>query len=342
MEDEMTTAPRLLDQLVDLTAIRDLELMEFSLLRTLYSFLKPQSLSLIHLDTKGQPRRELIYGNQKYIVRTEDLHLSDDVRLADEDLISSGRQQHIVRVEGGFLIIISLLTTRSTHSYILIHRELELSMMDSHLVAGVLQICRNFFNLLLHAQTDKLTGLANRQTFDESISKIYELIPPENDPIPHERRKNRPTSYWLVMIDIDHFKSVNDRFGHLYGDEVLVLLAQMIKASFRDDDMIFRFGGEEFVAILRCPDYLSCYTSLERFRVKVKNASFPQVGQVTVSLGVTQMVRETFITTLLDYADQALYYSKNNGRNQTTFFEDLLTKGLARTAEIVPGEVVLF
>jgi hypothetical protein len=86
----MTVAPRLLDQLVDLTAIRDLELMEFSLLRTLNSFLRPKSLSLIHLDTKGRPRRELVYGDQKCSVRTEDLHLSEAVRLADEYLISSG------------------------------------------------------------------------------------------------------------------------------------------------------------------------------------------------------------------------------------------------------------
>ncbi|HUV07397.1 MAG TPA: GGDEF domain-containing protein [Spirochaetia bacterium] len=333
----MTAAPRLLDQLVDLTAILDLELMEFSLLRTLNDFLRPQSLSLIHLDTKGRPRRELVYGDPKCSVRTENLQLLEETRLADEYLISSGDPQHVVRIQRGVLIIIGLLTTRSTRSYLQIYRNVELSKMDSHLVSGVLQIYRNFFNLLQHAQTDQLTGLANRKTFDESVSKVYELIPRENDPIPHERRNDLPKSYWLAMIDIDHFKSINDRFGHLYGDEVLVLLAQIIKASFREDDMMFRFGGEEFVGILRCPDQASCRTTMERFRVSVERTTFPQVGTMTVSLGVTQMVCETFIATLLDYADQALYHSKHNGRNQTTFFEDLLEQGLVKTEEITSG-----
>lgn len=262
------------------------------------------------------------------------------VKVADEYLISSGGQQHVVNIQRGVLIIIVLLTTRSTRSYLQIHRNVEFSKMDSHLVSGVLQIYRYFFNLLQHAQTDQLTGLANRKTFDESASKVYELIPRENDPIPHERRNDLlPKSYWLAMIDIDHFKSINDRFGHLYGDEVLVLLAQIIKASFREDDMVFRFGGEEFVGILRCPDQASCHTAMERFRVSVERTSFPQVGTMTVSLGVTQMVRGSFIATLLDYADQALYHSKHNGRNQTTFFEDFLEQGLVKTEEITPGDI---
>ena len=338
----MPSAPRLLDQLVDLTALRDLELLEFSLLRTLHGFLRPLSLSLVRLDLKGRPRMELVYGDDKCQVRTEGVQLSEELRLADDYLVASGGRQHVLRVEGGVLVIIALLSTRTSRSYLLLTMRSELSKLDSHMVSGVLQIYRNFCGLVQHAQTDQLTGLANRKTFDECVARVFELIPPEREPLPDERRMDTPMRYWLVMVDIDHFKLVNDRFGHLYGDEVLVLLAQMMKTAFREDDMIFRFGGEEFVLILRCPDETSCRITLERFRAFVGQSSFPQVGQVTVSLGATQMVSDTFITTLIDYADQALYHSKKTGRDRVTFFEEMRAQGLGKAADVTPGEITFF
>jgi diguanylate cyclase (GGDEF)-like protein len=139
------------------------------------------------------------------------------------------------------------------------------------------------------------------------------------------------------MIDIDHFKSVNDRFGHLYGDEVLILLAHLLKNALRNDDLVFRFGGEEFVLMIRCQGRDEAAGLLERLRQSVETQDIPQVGQVTISLGATEMVRNTFAGTLLDYADKALYYSKQNGRNRLTFFEDMVSDGLA-TREAAPSE----
>ena len=144
------------------------------------------------------------------------------------------------------------------------------------------------------------------------------------------------------MIDIDHFKSVNDRFGHLYGDEVLVLLAQVLKKCFRRDDLMFRFGGEEFVLLIRCPDRDTCRMTLERFRTAVEARDFPQVGRVTVSIGAVQFSRDTFPVTLLNYADQALYGSNGAGRNRVTFFEDMLSSGAAKVEDVKAGGVELF
>lgn len=338
----MTSAPRLIDQLANLTAIRDLELLEFSLLKTLNGFLRPRGLSLIRLDSKGRPVMEIIYGAERCTIRNENLTLSSEIQLADEYLSACDAPHYSIKLEKGVLVVFSLTSTRAGRSYLQISTDEELSKLDSHLMAGVLQIYRNFCSLMQHAQTDQLTGLANRKTFDECVAKVHELIPSEVDPVPNERRNAKPMSYWLVMVDIDHFKLVNDRFGHLYGDEVLVLLAQLMKASFRDDDMVFRFGGEEFVLIIRCPDQAACRATLERFRQQVERRSIPQVGTVTISLGTTRMVRETFTATLLDYADQALYHSKRSGRNQVTFFEDLVTQGLATVEEIKPGGISFF
>ena len=84
-------------------------------------------------------------------------------------------------------------------------------------------------------------------------------------------------------------------------------------------DMIFRFGGEEFVFVLSNSSQEGCSLALERFRETVASKHFPQVGQVTVSLGACRMSREIYTATLMDYADKAMYHSKKNGRNQLTF-----------------------
>jgi diguanylate cyclase (GGDEF)-like protein len=204
----------------------------------------------------------------------------------------------------------------------------------------MLQIYRNFCQLLQESQTDSLTGLANRKTFDECFSRVYELQPFEDSEFPEEADQRKPkgkTTFWIAMIDIDHFKSVNDRFGHLYGDEVLILMAHLLKNALRNDDLVFRFGGEEFVLMLRCQNRTEAAGLLERLRRSVESQDIPQVGQVTISIGATEMVGNTFAGTLLDYADKALYYSKQNGRNRLTFFEDMVSEGLA-TREIPPSE----
>jgi len=339
----MTSAPRLLDQLASLTSIMDLELIEFSLLKTLKGFLQPRGLSLIRVNGKGQPTMEIVYGDdQKCAVRLDDISLSPELQAADEFLRASDAQYHSTRTEQGLLIVFPLMSSRAGHKYLQLLVDGDLTKMDSHMVAGVLQIYRNFVGVMQRAQTDQLTGLANRKTFDECVARVHELIPADADAVANERRESKPSSYWLVMVDIDHFKSVNDRFGHLYGDEVLVILAQIMQASFRDSDMIFRFGGEEFVLVIRCADHASCMGTLERFRMRVEQRTIPQVGNVTVSMGVTRMERKTFAATMVDHADQALYHSKRHGRNQVTSFEDLVSQGLATIEDIQTDEISFF
>lgn len=333
--------PHLLDQLASLTSLQDLELLEFSLLKTLHSFIKPKGLTLLHLDSQGRLLMEIAYDGQ-YTVRRDDLTLPEALRRADDYLVKSGAPQVAIRCDDGVQLLIALVSTRSGRSYVLLTAKAAPSVLNAHVITAVLQIYRNFCSLVNASQMDQLTGLANRKTFDACVSKVFELIPSPVEKKAHERRQDKAIRYWLVMVDIDHFKAVNDRFGHLYGDEVLVLLSRLMQEAFRDDDMIFRFGGEEFVLIIGCPDQASCRVVLERFREQVGSTPFPQVGQVTISLGATQMSRDIFTGTLLDYADQALYHSKNSGRNKTTFFEDMLSSGLAKEEDITPGGVTFF
>jgi diguanylate cyclase (GGDEF)-like protein len=336
----MLNTPHLLDQLVSLTGIRDLELLETSLLQTLNGFIHPTGLALYKVSARGEMRSQLVYGDDKCRVIRENFDVRSELTQAFQHHQAADKSPLQIEVEDGVLSVMTVMSSRSTTTYLVITSTAALRDMDSHVIDGMLQIYRNFCLLLQESQTDSLTGLANRKTFDECFSRVYELQPFDEGECTvdvDQRKSQTQTSYWIAMIDIDHFKSVNDRFGHLYGDEVLILLAHLLKNALRNDDLVFRFGGEEFVLMIRCQGREEAAGLLERLRQSVERQDIPQVGQVTISLGATEMIRNTFAGTLLDYADKALYYSKQNGRNRLTFFEDMVIQGLA-TREAAPDE----
>jgi diguanylate cyclase (GGDEF)-like protein len=126
------------------------------------------------------------------------------------------------------------------------------------------------------------------------------------------------------MLDIDNFKDINDTYGHLYGDEVLTIIAKLMNDSFREYDLLFRYGGEEFSVVLMDIDDEICKQVLNRFRLKVENYDYPKPDKVTISLGYTNFNRELTVGQLIDQADRALYFSKENGRNATHKYQDLV------------------
>ena len=214
-------------------------------------------------------------------------------------------------------------------------------------ISGVFHVYRNYQSLLDYSERDALTGLFNRKTFDEQFSRqadSTEVPIGRAEGITHtpDHRANQGehTKNWLAVVDIDHFKLVNDRFGHLYGDEVLILVANILRRSFRSQDRIFRFGGEEFVVLLRATTLESARQVFNRFRITVKKNLFPQVGQITVSLGFVPSGNGAPVE-ILGQADQALYYAKENGRNRMCYYDDLIASG-ALVAKVSNDEVELF
>lgn len=197
---------------------------------------------------------------------------------------------------------------------------------------GILQVYRNYQSLLDYSERDSLTGLLNRKTFDEKFSKI--AFSNETRTLPQDAADRRgrieSTEQWLAVIDIDHFKKVNDEYGHLYGDEVLILIANILKSSFRSQEKIFRFGGEEFVILLRSVTLTNARKIFERFRKQVEAYNFPQVGKVTVSLGFVG-ISSNMPVVILGHADQALYHAKTHGRNRICFYDDLISEGLLQS-----------
>jgi diguanylate cyclase (GGDEF)-like protein len=196
---------------------------------------------------------------------------------------------------------------------------------------ALLDLYQNHLNLIEDSELDALTGLRNRRTFDHLLLNLLAgNAAVEQAPAGFRRlvREDATDGNWLAVLDIDRFKLINDRYGHLFGDEVLILIANLMNKSFRAHDPLFRFGGEEFVIVLCGVEEAGANTALERFRGRLESQRFPQVGQITISTGFTQIREGELTSEVLNRADAALYYAKAHGRNRTCCFERLVEDGL--------------
>jgi diguanylate cyclase (GGDEF)-like protein len=128
------------------------------------------------------------------------------------------------------------------------------------------------------------------------------------------RRHHKPIAF--LMVDLDHFKQVNDTYGHLHGDAVLAELASIISTGARESDVCARYGGEEFALVLHETNDAGARILAERIRAKVAAHTFPGGLKLTISIGVAATAEAALFTSLIERADQALYAAKVGGRNQ--------------------------
>lgn len=154
------------------------------------------------------------------------------------------------------------------------------------------------------AVTDQLTGLCNRMRLDQALGE--------------ERLRNQryASGFALLIIDVDHFKLVNDSFGHPVGDQVLIGIARTLRDSVREIDVVGRWGGEEFLVICREADLDGALVLAEKLRAAVHAHVFPGVGQKSISIGVAMFQQGEELNTTLARADAALYRAKQEGRNR--------------------------
>ena len=159
-------------------------------------------------------------------------------------------------------------------------------------------------------KTDGLTALANRKAFFEQVTEME-----ANGDFLHGK-------HCLLMLDIDHFKKVNDTFGHLFGDKVIKAVATVLKKNTKGKDIAARFGGEEFIVLLPNTGIEGARVVAENIRQTIEGASIINpnnkqiVSKVTISIGVTEMLQEDDFEQMIVRADKALYAAKENGRNQ--------------------------
>ena len=165
------------------------------------------------------------------------------------------------------------------------------------------------------ATIDGLTGLVNHRTFQEKLDEYL------------QRAKRYNKTVAVVLTDIDHFKLVNDNYGHPMGDEVLRQISSVLKKSVRNVDLVARYGGEEFVIILEDSNEENTTILTNRIREDIKAINFTSKGtdfNVTISMGFSLYGKSsTEKKELIEFADQALYYSKDNGRDRVTFIDNI-------------------
>ena len=191
------------------------------------------------------------------------------------------------------------------------------------------RIYENYLTILNENERDKLTGLLNRQTFDRKIKMLMERQLNDHFKIKAEKTNRKihdDSTSWLAIIDIDHFKAVNDTYGHVCGDEVLLLLAQRMSSFFRASDLVFRFGGEEFVIVFEPTTCAMITKRLEEFRQTIHETDFPFIKQLTLSIGAARMSPYDFPISVIENADKALYYAKEHGRDQLVFYHQINKK----------------
>ena len=237
------------------------------------------------------------------------------------------------------LIAVPILNhSRSLVSHVLCFSADSMSESNEVLISGFARVFENFARVIEDGERDPLTGLLNRKNFHSKIntvikaSKVAASLPQTLDE-QNRRQKSKSPSYWLGVIDIDFFKLINDKFGHLYGDDVLVMVSRILTESVRDGDLLFRYGGEEFVVVIGPSDKSGAIEIFERVRLSIEGKVFGRHNQVTISAGVVEITGHDVPTTVVGKADQALYYSKQHGRNQINFYEELIENGVLAEQE---------
>lgn len=333
---------RVVEHLAQLTGFRDRDVLDVTLVGALKDLLRPLSASIYR--SVGEP------GQQRWLTRAR-LGPGDAVASADSlwseletlpalqaypERHACLQQDHVVTLPGPPAL--SCFALGTDHQTVGVLELLTVQPLDAEalrLVSSILRVYRNFQGLLDYSERDTLTGLLNRKTFDESFLRIAVHTPAAADepPQPDARRSAVAGGSWLGVIDIDHFKRVNDGFGHLIGDEVLLLLSRLMRSTFRFRDHLYRFGGEEFVALMRCAGPADAAAAFERLRANVQGYVFPQVGHITVSVGFTQIRPGDTPSTAFERADKAVYFAKQHGRNQVADHAELVAGGHLRDAD---------
>ena len=353
-EESSSSAAAIVDSIASVTAHADRDMLETGLVATLHQMINVDRVALsqivnrkiklkleinpsnIEVDGMVRQKKPLVLDEAPHFKRCFDAGEAIQVPyLACDD-----KAYHIYPILNlkddivGFIELIGV----------------NLSESDARLLGGLMQIYRNYMRILEESEVDTLTGLLNRRTFDRKLDQILNEPTESNEEYAANltETQKRRSEYvsdlnWIAVLDIDFFKKVNDKYGHLYGDEVLLLLANIMRTCFRQTDKLFRFGGEEFVIVIKSTTELGAGYALERLRKKVAEYHFPQVGHVTVSIGYIEVRPGSMSSEVLSKADEALYYAKDNGRDQVNSYEQLVTDGHIKPVEIeVNDDIELF
>lgn len=331
----------LIDSVANTTSHRDRDDLDRAIATLLLQFLEADAVTLYRLTDNGDIRYvrrgiTTTRGNDEPAAAppansTSELLAVDGVP-AWRECITEQKAVQFAHDGGKYRTVFPIANERAVVGMLEIETTVSLQQRDTHLVAGILRIVRNHLALLDYGESDTLTGLLNRKTFESRFDKLR-----VNSGVMSPAEPS-----WLGIVDIDNFKSINDNYGHLFGDEVLLLVARLLKQAFRGADQLFRFGGEEFVIVLERSTVPGAQIAFNRLRAMVDEFRFPQVGKVTISLGYTRMDSQDTPSVCVARADAALYYAKHHGRNNIQSYDTLIASGELKARKDNVNDVELF
>lgn len=300
--EQLQTAFALSSRLIESKTFHDLNVALITILMGMENIADVSSYEILG-------KRAVDGGNTEPLIRKFPLSLDENFKDEYQSVVryiyrkgAAGVEQH--DIEGKSFICIYVNKDEPPEKLVLIQGEV--SEFDYEIIKGLASIYEHQINLFDVKERDLLTKLHNRQTFVTTLEQVLDFY--------RSDRRSELGSF-MAILDIDHFKQVNDKFGHMQGDEVLIHFANLMRKSFRHADFLFRYGGEEFVVIINQTDEQSALSLLDSFRLNVQQFNFPS-GNITVSIGLTTINPLTPIPTMIEIADEALYLAKNNGRNR--------------------------
>jgi len=353
MNESNYNAIAIVDSLVNITSHTEKTVLEQSLLIALNALIPTKNIRLFRVQKTGEKHEiSLLAFSANGVISSSQSDkqpqlISDELSAAFESISQHGESVSIANVDNtGWQIIYPSFDANKDIFMILVQSCQQPTVREQKTVHGIFKVYANHVALIEKTQRDKLTGLFNRETLDDEITKI--LVNSNNDlfdiNVNDARRSSGTPCNWLGVIDIDHFKLINDNYGHLYGDEVLILTSRLMTSGcMRDDDLVYRYGGEEFVVLLKAMTEKDAMNAFDRLRVIVAEHDFPQVGTVTISIGFVEVTEQQTPSDVIGEADAALYYAKHNGRNQTQSYHQLVEQGILVVAEHVESpDVELF
>ncbi|MDH5526902.1 MAG: sensor domain-containing diguanylate cyclase [Nitrospirota bacterium] len=335
------------------------------LIRTMAELVSAWRCSVVHLDADGQGTilvsREILAADERAATRTLRIRMADYPELAqatatgqvlrlsdvaDNPLTAPVRGKLaqvgirsllVVPLTLGDRVLGTLMLSLAKRRGIFSERDAHVAELVANMAAGALK--NAYIHETLEAErhslhqlavTDPLTSVYNRRFFDMRLEEEFLLA----------ERHSLPLS--LIMLDVDHFKRINDSHGHTVGDKVLVELARVVGATLRQTDCFARFGGEEFVILMPLTDRMGAESKAEEIRLAVKEITLPVKGEslrISVSLGVSSGGSEGSdqSVSLLQAADRAVYAAKRAGRDQVRFRAPRATPGRAGREDRVSG-----
>ncbi|WP_455199197.1 GGDEF domain-containing protein [Kaarinaea lacus] len=327
---------QLLDSVVKLTSQRDQESLGQVLVDTVSWLINASIVSVYSLGGElGHLSAKVVASSNPYELSGS--HIKPlDTRPELCECIEK-KQPVLIEIDNGQRAIFPVMEQGNVSGLLLCENLPNEFSQQDELILALLNIYANQQSLLNHQQRDGLTGLYNRVALQNWLGKVL-----GTDSSADRRSGDEKPVGCFAIFDIDLFKRINDTKGHLYGDEVLLIFSDLMRESFRFNDLLFRYGGEEFVAILNDTDLETALTVLERFRTTISQHNFAQLNQVTVTIGVSQILPHMQPGKLIDRADKALYYGKNHGRNQVNAYEWLEQGNIVPSLDDHPQSFKLF